>query len=129
MQGPQADLIPREADIQAAILDWLKLHGLFCWRNNTGSFAREYKTRDGQWRRTFFRAGFAGSADILGVLPGGRFLAIEVKRPRVGALSIEQKDFLDQVNATGGLAMVATSVDDVERALSPYFLRPRRAAA
>jgi hypothetical protein len=118
-------LIAREADIQAGILEWLKLNRVFCWRNNTGSFAREYRTQDGTWKRTFFRAGFAGSADILGVLPGGRFLAIEVKRPRCGTLSLQQKDFLDAVNERGGLAFVAISLEDVEEQLrqAGYLLR------
>jgi hypothetical protein len=42
----------------------------------------------------------------------GHLLAIEVKSPK-GKLSQYQKDFLEQVEKNGGIAMVAWSVDDV----------------
>jgi hypothetical protein len=46
----------------------------------------------------------------------GRFLAIEVKRPGNKA-SPEQQQFIDTINEAGGLAFVARSVEEVERAL------------
>jgi hypothetical protein len=52
-----------------------------------------------------------GISDILGIYQG-RFLAIEVKRPG-GRVSREQREFLNRVNAEGGLGFVAYSVDDV----------------
>jgi len=46
-----------------------------------------------------------GASDIMGVLPDGRFLAIEVKAGK-DRLSIEQNQFLKAVADKGGLAIV-----------------------
>jgi len=68
---------------------------------------------------------FKGIADILGVLPpDGKFLAIEVKRP--GRKPTErQRQFLEQVEAAGGIALVAYSVEDVAKKLKEYFNKHR----
>jgi hypothetical protein len=60
--------------------------------------------------------GLKGSSDILGLLPGGRFLAVECKAPD-GRLSPEQRQFLADIKAQGGLAVVARSYRDIEEAL------------
>jgi len=52
-----------EAQVQKAVLEYLWIRGIFCWRNNTGA------TRVGNSRR-FVHFGFPGSSDILGELPG-----------------------------------------------------------
>jgi len=57
-----------------------------------------------------------GTADILGILPGGRILAIEVKAPK-GKLTDEQVAFLDLVNNMGGIAGVCRNVSDVQHLL------------
>ncbi|MDR0731206.1 MAG: VRR-NUC domain-containing protein, partial [Treponema sp.] len=61
--------------------------------------------------------GLKGSSDILGLLPGGRFLAVECKAPD-GRLSPEQRQFLADIKAQGGLAIVARSCRDIEAALT-----------
>jgi len=33
----------READILRACLTWLRLHGVYCWRQNQGASRGEYK--------------------------------------------------------------------------------------
>ena len=43
----------------------------------------------------------------------GKFLAIEVKREKGGKLSDYRKAFLQTVEDVGGVAMVATSLDEV----------------
>lgn len=53
-----------------------------------------------------------GVSDILGVLPGGQFLAIEVKAEK-GRLTPEQKTFLLTVNLNGGVAFMARGINDV----------------
>jgi hypothetical protein len=60
--------------------------------------------------------GKKGSADIIGLLPGGKFLAVETKAP-AGRLSPDQRQFLADVKALGGMAIVARSCRDVEAAL------------
>ena len=52
-----------------------------------------------------------GSADIIGIAPGGRFLAVEVKT-KTGRVSPDQTRFIEHVKAKGGVAGVARSVQD-----------------
>lgn len=94
----------REREIQRAILDYLKLRRIFCWKQNTVGIQKA----DG----TYIPAGLRGVADILGVLPDGRFLAIEVKSPG-GRVSVDQRLFLNNVEINKGFQLVAYSVEDV----------------
>lgn len=57
-----------------------------------------------------------GVSDIIGCLPNGRFLAIEVKAP-MGSVSDEQMEFIFDVRKNGGIAFVARSVEDVVKQL------------
>jgi len=92
-----------EKEIQKAILDYLQIKKIFAWRNNTGAFVKD---------KHFYRFGLKGRADMRGILPGGRFLAIEVKA-KYGKLRPEQEEFINTINHHGGLAFVAKSLDDV----------------
>lgn len=92
-----------EKHIQAIILEYLPYIGIFAWRTNSG---------------VIFSGGHAhrmappGTADIIGILPDGRFIAIEVKRPG-GVVSDKQKEFLEKITSRGGVGFVAYSLDDV----------------
>jgi hypothetical protein len=101
---PRADLL--EKDIQKQILMLLRKHPKIKWvaRFNSGTFmdGDRYITSNSQ----------RGMSDILGMLNGGRLLAIECKS-RTGRIQPHQQEFLDLINAGGGLAFVARSVDDV----------------
>lgn len=78
-----------ETAVQRQCLDYLRLVGVFAWRqNNIGNPGRRFN-------------GLRGVADILGILPDGRFLAIEVKVPG-GKLRPEQEEFRDNVIKRGG---------------------------
>lgn len=57
-----------------------------------------------------------GVSDIIGIYQG-RFLSIEVKS-NTGKLSIDQKEWLKDVEFNGGIAFVARSVEDVVNGLS-----------
>lgn len=97
---------PLEKDVQKAILQLLKKHPKVQWvaRFNSGTF------QDGD---RFIRSNSqSGMSDILGMLKGGRLMAIEVKSA-TGKIHTHQQEFLDLINAGGGLAFVARSVDDV----------------
>jgi hypothetical protein len=109
-------LAPKESDVLRACLDFLRLRGVFAWRCNTVGVWDPVK----QVFRS--RAGARGVSDILGVLPGGRFLAVECKRPGRKP-SAEQAAFLANVVGAGGVALV---VDDV-RELAAELDRLRRA--
>lgn len=96
-----------ETELVKACLDILHELGILAWRQNTGAVAAEHKGR-----RRYVRFGVPGISDILGVMPGGRFLAVECKVAR-NPLTPKQREFLDEINRIGGLGIVARDVDDV----------------
>lgn len=57
-----------------------------------------------------------GSSDLIGWTRIGEFLAIEAKSPR-GKVTMEQKNFIDTINAADGVAFVARSIEDIRREL------------
>ena len=98
-----------ERDIQRAIM--IETHSLVDWHRNNVGVARisGYTVRYG--------VGGNGGSDLIGILRGsGRFIACEVKRPGQKP-TIGQKKFIDRINRAGGLAFVATSVEDVLEAI------------
>ncbi len=109
---------PRESDVQRACLDWLAAWGAFPVRVNSGGLTvgKRYVRFNGE----------PGCSDVLCVLPGGRFLALELKRPLPPGgrdrtsprRRAEQQSFRARVVRAGGLAVVATSLDELRRALS-----------
>ncbi len=99
----------KEQAYQRAILDYLALRRIYAWKNSsTGIFNK----KTGGW----IPIGLTGVSDILGILPDGRFLAIEVKSP-TGKLTQNQIDFLDIINKNGGVAFMAVTIDDVKEHL------------
>lgn len=126
-----------ETEIQSAILEYLAIcPGVVAWRNN--SRVVNMPGKGGKMRPVRF-GGLAGASDILGWVdfcryPNAdgaspvpcqgsgayhvpRFLSIEVKRPGKKPTPV-QATFLEMVRAAGGLAVVATCVDDVICALA-----------
>lgn len=96
-----------ESEILKECLSVLKEMKIFCWRQNTGAF----QTKNGG----FFRSSIAGVSDILGVLPNGRFLAVECKREKGGVVSEAQKNFLSQIDSNGGLAIVSNNAESLKK--------------
>ena len=99
----------KESDIQKAILEYLHYRGIYAWRNHTTGI---YNAKGGG----FIPTGMQGVADILGILEGGRFLAIEVKTEK-GKTTENQDNFLKMIDEKGGLSFVARSIEDVDRLL------------
>jgi hypothetical protein len=97
-----------ENRIKTEVLKYLKLRRIKAWSNPSGAV----RIRPGK----FMSFGLKGSSDILGILPGGRFLAVECKAP-TGRLSPEQRQFLADIKALGGMAIVARSWMDIDQAL------------
>lgn len=95
----------KENIVLSQCLEYLKMCGFFVFRNNTGAF----KTG-----RRFVRFGFPGSSDILGILPDGRFLAVECKREKGGRLSDLQKEFLSKIKDNGGVALCVHSLEELQ---------------
>jgi hypothetical protein len=104
---------PREIDIVNACLTLLQLRKVFAWRVNSGAvtFEKGHKRYFVQFAR-----GAKGISDIIGLLPGGRFLAVEVKRPG-NKPSADQECFLAQIQASGGLGIVVTSPTELDKAI------------
>lgn len=100
--------IPEKA-IENQILLYLYKKNIYSWKNQSVGI---YDQRLGIYRKSNNPFHKKGVSDILGLLPGGRFLAIEVKA-RYGKVSPEQEQFINDVNKSGGLAFVARSVQDV----------------
>lgn len=96
-----------ERDIQRSILEYLKIKGYLCKRNQSGMSFGETKGK--KWA---IRMGEAGWADIIGCLKSGVFFAIEVKR-HGGVVTPAQNAFLEAVRASKGVAFVAYSLEDV----------------
>ena len=65
-----------------------------------------------------------GISDILGILPGGIFLAVECKVKK-NKPTPNQLDFMRRVVKAGGVALVAYSLDDVIDLLKTVD-RPKR---
>jgi hypothetical protein len=116
----------RESDVLSGCLQWLRLKGVFCWRQNQGAIP----LKNGGYRRF---VGLRGVSDILGILPQtvrvvgdaalstfGNMLAVETKRPGEG-LRPEQAEFLRLVNERGGIGLCVRSVTELEQRLGPYL--------
>lgn len=98
-----------ESEVLKECLSVLKEMNIFCWRQNTGAF----QTKNGG----FFRSSMAGVSDILGILPDGRFLAVECKREKGGILSSKQIEFLGKVDQNKGVAIVASDAEKLRELL------------
>ena len=111
-----------EGDIQGQIIDYLRheqARGRVIWfeRSNGGG------GRVGARWVWFYRLYLLGKepvsngkADIVGMLPGGRFFALEVKQ-RGKKATADQREYLDAVAAGGGIAATVRSFQDAKREL------------
>lgn len=110
----------RESTIHKQIMLAAPRHRCRLFRNNVGMLPDRY----GQ----MVRYGLAvGSSDLIGWYSTSTstavFLAVEVKRPGEKPTT-EQSRFLEAVRAAGGIAILATSVEDFVRGIDAYELVP-----
>ena len=113
---------PTESHLIRSCLDLLGMCGIMAWRNNQGAIPLP----EGGYRRF---TGRRGASDIIGILPaarggGGRFLAIETKMPGKGRLSKDQRVFLDEIKANGGLALVVKDLRELADVLREHGYLP-----
>lgn len=94
-----------EKETQRSIQMWLSAKRYFYWRQNSGAFKTE--------RGGFYYMGSPGAPDIFVVLPPeGKLVGIEVKDLK-GKLNENQVVFKANLEKTGGVYLVARSLDDV----------------
>src|SRR5262245_25145002 len=105
-----------ERDIQAGICALLDARGILYSVTDAGGAVRCPSCKE--WVRAFKRRGTVRKSwpDITGVLPGGRLLAIEVKRVN-GAWRPGQWETLMSLKAQGALVVIARNISDVTAAL------------
>lgn len=104
---------PTEKEIENSILAYLQTQKGFFWKNQSvGVWDNVRKT----YRKPNNRFHINGTADVLGCLPGGKFIALEVKTKR-GRATQNQKDFLQRISVLGGKAAIVKSIDDVKAVL------------
>jgi hypothetical protein len=91
----------KESDIQRLIMLALSEAGCLVFRNNVGTLKNAAGIP--------IRFGLCvGSSDLIGIAPGGRFLAVEIKTSK-GRATTEQLRFIEAVRARGGIAGIARS--------------------
>ena len=113
-----------ESDVVKSCKAYLALIGALAWRNQTAFLRIE----DPKYGTRVMRQGVRGGADIIGVLPGGRFIAVECKTPpipgprggrRGGKQTEDQRAFELEVTRRGGMYVLAHGVEDLKRAIPP----------
>lgn len=110
-------LVIPESYIEAQIFNYLKSAGIYCWKNDSvGIFDPKRKC----YRKSNNPNRINGVSDILGVLPGGILLAVEVKSAK-GVVSDDQKKFISAVISLGGIGFVARSVEEVRLKIIPIL--------
>lgn len=113
---------PTEADVVKQCRDYLAIVGVFCWRQNQGAMTGEYKGRT-----RFLRfASAKGISDLIGILPAprrGQLIAVECKQPGKHPTP-DQRAFLSEISARGGLSLVIHSLKELEEALKLEGIAP-----
>lgn len=101
----------KEKEVQKAILEALTAHPAVAW-----AYITSCGTVRGVGGGRPFNIGFNGLSDIVGQLTTGQILAVEVKIPGKEP-TFEQCQFIDKVNANGGVAFWSDSVEKAVKSL------------
>lgn len=111
---------PKESEVLRACQAVLHMRRVPHFRNNTGTAM--LPGRGGKPMPVKF--GAPGWPDLIGILPSGRFIGVECKRPlgpRGGSGGSEQtpgqRAVQQTIEAAGGLYVLARSAQDVEDAI------------
>jgi hypothetical protein len=101
-----------ERDVQAACLEYLILHSIPCWRQNSGMMTisrRFIRFLTWKWPRST-KVKPLKFLDIAGFLPDGKYFTIEIKVPGEEP-NKGQQNTIDMIVNRGGVAFWADSVD------------------
>lgn len=99
-----------ETDLKRACWTFLTMKGCTVWIQNQGAVGGTYA--NGKRRFVKFTHGVEGISDIVGVMPSGRFIAVETKMKGNKPTEL-QAAFIQRVKASGGLALVIYSLDQL----------------
>lgn len=102
--------VPLERDIQRNVLAYLGFRKILAWRNQTQG---TWDAAKGVYRS---KQTLKGVPDVLGILPDGRFMGIEIKRPGQH-LRPEQAYFQQEALKARGFCVCVHSVAEIEAAL------------
>jgi len=103
-----------EQEIQKSILDYLKHAGIFAWRNFNGAM----RVKGGKRVKSLAN----GSPDLMGVLPCGISLMIEVKADSKAKKSKEQIEWIVKAQKNGAIAFFSSSLQTVRHYLDECTL-------
>lgn len=99
-----------ESLLIAAILQYLRLKGYLCKRNQSGKAFLK-----GGLKTHVINLGEAGWPDIIGLTKVGRFFGIETKI-KPNKPTDTQLQILNRIKESGGISVLAYSLDDVTKA-------------
>ena len=102
-----------EKEIENLILEYLSYMPGYFWKNQSVGV---YDSVRKQFRKSHNKFHVNGISDILGCLPGGLLVGIEVKTKK-GRATENQKAFLEKIDRLGGITFIARSVEDVKEQL------------
>jgi hypothetical protein len=113
---PDPNAPPLERDVLKAVWKYLAHHPRVAWvtRLNSGTVMADFGADGVHPLRMNYKRGIS---DLIGQMRDGRFLACEVKREGANLMD-HQREFLNEVLRHGGVAFVARSIEDAEKALA-----------
>lgn len=119
-----------EDEIQKAVADQLRMRGtpgVVWWHTPNGAQlgGKRIKTKGGrsfplQIRRLKMLGVRPGVSDIIAIY-NGRVFALELKAPD-GRATVEQMQFVSDINAAGGYSCIATGLDQAIKVLESWGL-------
>lgn len=98
----------KESELLSFAITCLKQSGLVWWRVANGPIKHGGINK---------KSPIKGFPDLAGVMPNGKFFAIELKTDK-GKLSPEQTDWITKLNMSGAMAIVLRSKDEIREFIS-----------
>lgn len=98
-----------ETALKKSVIAYCLAKGCFVWGNATGQ--AKHQKGDAEYHVPY---GKVGSSDVIGVLPDGRFLAIEIKVGK-NTPTHKQWEFMLTIQRLGGVAFWTNDMDEFIR--------------
>jgi hypothetical protein len=95
-----------ESEVLADCMAWLKQHNILVWRNNTGSGTLGVSG--------YYRYGITDGGDLIGLLPSGIHIEIEVKKSSGGRWSAGQMARKVEIELNNGVYLLVHSTEELK---------------